>query len=279
MKYKISDHLKHKPTKLKKENRMGYIQGCSFSIQWIPNEFPKFYIKIIEQDFEMRIRKMNMEKRKKKKNIMILKKRRVDEDNNTKTQILSQILSQSKFQFRNKMGKNETFKLIYNEIDIMDLTNSILNSQLNYNWNRNWLIGYLDGNQSNSNLKLNMKVLISENPIYSTYGFQFLGNKKEWNKFSELNPQITKNPEINKIQYLIKLNLGNETNFNFNPKLNEEFPKKRIRSIIWYFDSSPFLTYKYIKYLKYRKIYRICQRKEYLTKKGILKILSIWRYD
>lgn len=61
-------------------------------------------------------------------------------------------------------------------------------------------------------------------------------------------------------------------------KVNVEYPKKKIRSILWYLDKYPLISYKYIKYLKFRKIYRISQRKEHLTKKGVLKILSLWRY-
>jgi len=60
-------------------------------------------------------------------------------------------------------------------------------------------------------------------------------------------------------------------------KIKIPFPNKIIRELIWHFDHHPFISSKYVKYFKYRKIYRICQRKEHLNKKGALKVLSIWR--
>lgn len=63
----------------------------------------------------------------------------------------------------------------------------------------------------------------------------------------------------------------------FGLKIKTHFPNVTIRRILYYLDLSPFISLKYIQYLKFRKIYRICQRKENLTKKGLLKILSLWR--
>jgi hypothetical protein len=55
-----------------------------------------------------------------------------------------------------------------------------------------------------------------------------------------------------------------------------EFPNKNLIKFINHLDNYPLLSYKYIIYYKFRKIYRICQRKEYINKKGFLKILNIW---
>jgi len=61
-------------------------------------------------------------------------------------------------------------------------------------------------------------------------------------------------------------------------RLKFPFPHLILRRLFFFFDLSPFLSLKFIKYLKFRKIYRICQRKEHLTKKGLFKILSLWRF-
>jgi hypothetical protein len=45
--------------------------------------------------------------------------------------------------------------------------------------------------------------------------------------------------------------------------------------IVDYFDNFNLNTSKYINYLKWRKVYRIVQRKEHLTIKGITKIRKI----
>jgi hypothetical protein len=55
-----------------------------------------------------------------------------------------------------------------------------------------------------------------------------------------------------------------------------EFPNKNLINFINHLDNFPLLSYKHIIYYKSRKIYRICQRKEYFNKKGLLKILNIW---
>ena len=60
-------------------------------------------------------------------------------------------------------------------------------------------------------------------------------------------------------------------------RLKAPFPDISIRWIFWQLDKYPLISSKFIKYLKLRKIYRICQRKEHLTKTGLIKILSLWR--
>jgi hypothetical protein len=60
-------------------------------------------------------------------------------------------------------------------------------------------------------------------------------------------------------------------------RLKVAFPDISIRRILWQLDKYPLISSKFIKYLKFRKIYRICQRKEHLTKTGLIKILSLWR--
>lgn len=60
-------------------------------------------------------------------------------------------------------------------------------------------------------------------------------------------------------------------------RIKVSFPNKKIRRLIWQLDNYPLISSKFIKYLKYRKIYRICQRKEHLKKTGLIKILSLWR--
>lgn len=47
------------------------------------------------------------------------------------------------------------------------------------------------------------------------------------------------------------------------------------RKVINYFDKFHLLSSKHINYLKWRKAYRIIQRKEHLTKKGIDQILKL----
>ena len=60
-------------------------------------------------------------------------------------------------------------------------------------------------------------------------------------------------------------------------RLKVPFPDISIRRIFWQLDKYPLISSKFIKYLKFRKIYRVCQRKEHLTKTGLIKILSLWR--
>jgi len=45
--------------------------------------------------------------------------------------------------------------------------------------------------------------------------------------------------------------------------------------VINYFDHYHLLSSKYVNYLKWRKVYRMIQNREHLTKKGIEKILKI----
>ena len=47
------------------------------------------------------------------------------------------------------------------------------------------------------------------------------------------------------------------------------------KKVINYFDHFNLLSSKYVNYLKWRKVYRLIQKKEHLTKKGIDKILKI----
>lgn len=54
------------------------------------------------------------------------------------------------------------------------------------------------------------------------------------------------------------------------------FPDIKLTKFLIHLDSYHLLSHKFIHYLKFRKIYRICQRKEILSKKGLLKIFSIW---
>jgi hypothetical protein len=47
------------------------------------------------------------------------------------------------------------------------------------------------------------------------------------------------------------------------------------KKVINYFDHYHLLSSKHVNYLKWRKVYRIIQSREHLTKKGIEKILKI----
>ena len=54
------------------------------------------------------------------------------------------------------------------------------------------------------------------------------------------------------------------------------FPNAKLRKFLKHLDNFPILSYKFTNFLKLRKIYRICQRKEVFHQRGVLKILSLW---
>jgi len=70
-----------------------------------------------------------------------------------------------------------------------------------------------------------------------------------------------------------------KSKFNLKPyfylKYSNYFPSIKLIELISHLHNYSLISYQYIFFLKYYKIYRICQRKENLNKKGYLKILHI----
>jgi hypothetical protein len=80
----------------------------------------------------------------------------------------------------------------------------------------------------------------------------------------------------NKVLNYYKFNARKEMNGIFASHFKFSFPSGNLIKLLNHLDNYPLLSYKFTKFLKFRKIYRICQRKEHLHKSGILKILNLW---
>jgi hypothetical protein len=127
---------------------------------------------------------------------------------------------------------------------------------------KTYLHDYKDNNELNTNIEYSILIRVwDEEPlllISQVYG----------SSVSTLDPDFTPPPALHAGGYNLPYYY---INLIFN------FAELSLRTLFWHLDQSPLISSKYIQYIKMRKIYRICQRKEHLTKKGLLKILSIWR--
>lgn len=140
------------------------------------------------------------------------------------------------------------------------------NLKLSFDLNTNyWLAGYSDAKASfvinlaknknmhtNINLEFNIKEKIESNDLLELIRKTFGGNLYLLDGSADKGES-----DSDKIYYY------NSTNF------------KSAKLIIQYFDNYNLNSSKYIHYLKWRKIYRIIQRKEHLDDKGINKIKRI----
>jgi len=80
----------------------------------------------------------------------------------------------------------------------------------------------------------------------------------------------------NKMLNYYKVNARKEMSRIFASHLKFSFPSVNLIKLLNHLDNYPLLSYKFPKFLKFRKIYRICQRKEHLHKSGLLKLLNLW---
>jgi len=79
-----------------------------------------------------------------------------------------------------------------------------------------------------------------------------------------------------KVLNYYKENKQSAMNRIFASHLKFSFPNVNLIKLLNHLDNYPLLTYKFPKFLKFRKIYRICQRKEHFHKSGLLKLLHLW---
>lgn len=152
-------------------------------------------------------------------------------------------LINGKFISENKLNE---IKLLFEKIEIKPINK---NPDLKNNF---WLSGFMDGNgftsknliikKEKEEVKLKIKLIQKKEEYIQEVKKEFEGdiekiNKEEW-KFESTSYKI-------------------------------------VRDFILYLDKYSLCTLKYIEYLKWRDVYRIIQRKEHLTERGISKILKI----
>jgi hypothetical protein len=147
------------------------------------------------------------------------------------------------------------------------VTNSpphLLISPLTFASSGYWLTGFLDGVVHPEGMNLHLRTRIGREAAPQGGGRPVVKLKPTETLF-ELNLGFASSPAHSYAKM-------------WEPRLKVPFPDIKIRWIFWQLDKYPLISSKFIKYLKFRKIYRICQRKEHLTKTGLIKILSLWRW-
>lgn len=98
-------------------------------------------------------------------------------------------------------------------------------------------------------------------------------------KFYNINKKILKiknDKKIFKKYFLINLNYKYGINLNLFFKDINSFSNWTLIQILLQLYNYPLISYNYIYFIKWYKIYRICQRKEIFNKNSNLKILHIW---
>lgn len=99
-------------------------------------------------------------------------------------------------------------------------------------------------------------------------------------KFYNINKKILKIKNykriFNKYFFINNLNYKYGINLNLFFKDINSFSNWTLIQILLQLYNYPLISYNYIYFLKWYKIYRICQRKENLNKNSNLKILHIW---
>jgi hypothetical protein len=150
-------------------------------------------------------------------------------------------LINGKFISKNKLNE---VKLLFDKIEIKPINKS---PDLKNNF---WLSGFMDGNGFSSK---NFLIKIEKEEV--KLKIKLIQKKEEYIQ------EVKKEFEIDKT--------------NIEEWILESTSYKIVRDFIEYFDKYSLCTLKYIEFLKWRNVYRIIQRKEHLTERGIYKILKI----
>lgn len=159
--------------------------------------------------------------------------------------------------------KNKLNQIINNALNNKNYSTAGINFTLNTsnNFNNYWLAGFSDADAS-------FQVKIINRPCASYRTKQEI----------RLNYQIVLAPQMKKdILVLIKNEIGGNIGYRESQDTyyygSTSFGSAK--NVINYFDKFNLQSKKHISYLKWRKIYRLILNKEYLTEKGICKIIKI----
>lgn len=150
------------------------------------------------------------------------------------------------------------------------------------------LMNFLENSKS-----LNFEIIIIKFKMLwsSTFFFNILFKLKNYQsiffifimlgiKFYNINKKILKIKNykriFNKYYFINNLNYKYGINLNLFFKDINSFSNWTLIQILLQLYNYPLISYNYIYFLKWYKIYRICQRKENLNKNSNLKILHIW---
>lgn len=159
-------------------------------------------------------------------------------------------------------NKIRTINKYHQIIDNIPYAKDNFNINSSNDFNNHWLAGFTD---ANGYFLIN---IINNN--YNNYNNKFK-NKPE----IRLNYKI--NQKTNNILLYIKNYLGGDIGYrknkdNYNYGTNNFGTAKKV---IKYFDKYHLLSYKYLDYIRWRKVYILIQNKLHLTNEGINKIIKI----
>ena len=127
-----------------------------------------------------------------------------------------------------------------------------------------WFVGLIESLIKKKEMKLHLKTSLVRSPTF------ILERNPPKITFELIVSYVDKNFLV-----IVKNLLGGELLGNQPSILILNLPFPEIRLIFNLLDRRPLISSKYLKHFKFRKIYRICQRKEHLTKKGLLQILNL----